>query len=569
MKECESPYILKYYGSYIKENYIWIIIEYCDAGSVLDLMRITDKNLNEEQIASILQMVLQGLVFLHDKKKIHRDVKAGNILLNRDGYAKLGDFGVSAQLVNSFSKKNSKIGTPYWMSPEVIMQSLYNQKCDIWSLGITSIEMAEGEPPNSKIRTFLVMKYIVKEPPKGLTNPEKWSKDFNDFVTKCLTFDPVKRPSAKELLSHPFINKFCRGSSLIAELVNLSLDEISQYRKTYLNDESDREDSCINGTQMFNSVIYNSTIKTIDNKDNFGTVIINDGNNINNNCNNSFVNTSTGYNTSKKVMKKNNSYNNSQNNVKNSNNKANYNYMDLINRFGVNGLSYDEEKEKEFLVIKKVGEDDNIAGLSFGINKKSIKKNSLKSSNSNKSFDYNYEGNTLKKITQPDNNETIVVKKENFLNNKEMFNSIRKENKNKSENITTSTNKLSIDPIFLKDLIHDDEVNSKSINEIEQNLNFITDEMENEIKITKQKYEKRIKKFKNSVEFLKSNPHLKNIKEHEEFNKFKNRFEFTKLGTIRSTAADDCDISIGIPSFYAINAPKNNNYKSNNIKNKF
>ncbi len=190
-------------------------------------MRITDKNLNEEQIASVVQMVLQGLTFLHDKKKIHRDVKAGNILLNRDGYAKLGDFGVSAQLIHSFSKKNSKIGTPYWMSPEVIMQSQYDMKCDIWSLGITCIEMAEGEPPNSKIRTFLVMKYIVKEPPKSLTQPSKWSKEFNDFVCKCLTIDPARRPSAKELISHPFITKFARGNSLIAELVNISLDEIS------------------------------------------------------------------------------------------------------------------------------------------------------------------------------------------------------------------------------------------------------------------------------------------------------------------------------------------------------
>ena len=126
LKQCNSPYIIKYQNSYLKNNKIWIIIEYCDAGSVLDLMRITNKYLNEEEISSITQMVLKGLIFLHDQKKIHRDIKAGNILLTKEGYAKLGDFGVSAQLMHSFSKKISKIGTPYWMSPEVISQNSYD-----------------------------------------------------------------------------------------------------------------------------------------------------------------------------------------------------------------------------------------------------------------------------------------------------------------------------------------------------------------------------------------------------------------------------------------------------------
>ena len=212
LKQCNSPYILEYFGSYIKNDSIWIIIEYCDGGSVLDLMRITERNLTEEQIASIITMVLNGLSFLHEQKKIHRDIKAGNILLTREGFAKLGDFGVSAQLMHSFSKKVSKIGTPYWMSPEVISQNNYDSKCDIWSLGITCIEMAEGEPPYSEVRTFLVMKKIISSPPKGLTKPQLWSSEFNDFVSKCLTFDPVKRPSAKELLKHKFIIKNNKGN---------------------------------------------------------------------------------------------------------------------------------------------------------------------------------------------------------------------------------------------------------------------------------------------------------------------------------------------------------------------
>ena len=423
MKECNSPYILQYYGSYIKNNNIWIIVEYCDAGSVLDLIRITEKNLNEEQIATIVVMVLQGLVFLHEKKKIHRDVKAGNILLNRDGYAKLGDFGVSAQLLHSFSKKNSKIGTPYWMSPEVILQSQYDQKTDIWSLGITCVEMAEGEPPNSKIRTFLVMKHIVREPPKGLTNPEKWSKEFNNFVSLCLTVEADKRPNAKDLIKHPFILKFSRGNALISELVTVSLDEIAHYRKTYLNDEDSQDDEpCCNETQKFNSVIYN-TVKSAN--DECGTMIVN------------------------RVEKE---------TTRNKNDK-NYNLMDLINRFGVNGLSYDEEKLKE-------------------------------------------EMKSPIKITP-----------------KEMFNSMRRENK--SDNIKNHE----LLEKNISELINDPDINQKKIGELENDLKVINKEMEEEIHNIKKRYEKKIKKFNESIEFLKSNPHLKNLNEYESFNKFKHKLK--------------------------------------------
>lgn len=128
-------------------------------------------------------MVLKGLQFLHENKKIHRDLKSGNILLNNEGFAKLADFGVSAQLKNSYSKKYSRIGTPYWMSPEVIQKSEHNQSTDIWSLGITCIEMAEGEPPYSTMKPWKAMMSIVSSPPKGLTKPQLWSNNFNSFIT--------------------------------------------------------------------------------------------------------------------------------------------------------------------------------------------------------------------------------------------------------------------------------------------------------------------------------------------------------------------------------------------------
>ena len=240
LKQCDSPYILKYYSSYIKNNTIWIILEFCDGGSLLDIMRITNKFYSEKEIASIIKMVLKGLQFLHAQRKIHRDIKAGNILLTDEGVAKLGDFGVSAQLTNSISKKVSKIGTPYWMSPEVISQKSYDSKCDIWSLGITCIELAEGEPPYSEVRTFLVMKKILNNPPKGLTNPNLWTNDFNDFVQKCLIFNPTQRPTAAQLLNHSFIQNNNQGKGIIIQRLIKAMPLINKFREEINQEESQR-----------------------------------------------------------------------------------------------------------------------------------------------------------------------------------------------------------------------------------------------------------------------------------------------------------------------------------------
>ena len=138
-------------------------------------MKITKRTLNELEIASICQFVLKGLEYLHDTKKIHRDIKAGNILLDDKGNAKLADFGVSATLINTYSKKKTLTWTPYWMSPEVLSNSEYNKKTDIWSLGITAIEMAEGNPPYAHINYMRAMFVIQKKPAQSLTQPEKWS----------------------------------------------------------------------------------------------------------------------------------------------------------------------------------------------------------------------------------------------------------------------------------------------------------------------------------------------------------------------------------------------------------
>ena len=139
-----SDYIVKYYGSYFSRqtNTLWLILEYCASGSVIDLMLAMDRTYTEIEIATIIKMVLQGLIVIHNKNLIHRDVKGANILLSEDGYAKLGDFGVGAQLLTEKYRKSKK-GSPYWMSPQVASNIKYDFKTDIWSLGITCLELIE------------------------------------------------------------------------------------------------------------------------------------------------------------------------------------------------------------------------------------------------------------------------------------------------------------------------------------------------------------------------------------------------------------------------------------------
>lgn len=207
MKGCRSPFIVRYFGSYFKDSELWIVMEYCGAGSVCDMMKICDQTLSEDQIAVVCKDVLQGLAYLHGLRKIHRDIKAGNILLNNKGASKLADFGVSGQLSDTMAKRQTVIGTPFWMAPEVIQEVGYDFKADIWSLGITCIEMAESKPPYSNIHPMRAIFMIPSRPPPRLTEPDKWSKEFNDFIVKTLTKSPDQRPGATELLEHPFITK--------------------------------------------------------------------------------------------------------------------------------------------------------------------------------------------------------------------------------------------------------------------------------------------------------------------------------------------------------------------------
>ncbi|XP_063298744.1 TRAF2 and NCK-interacting protein kinase isoform X12 [Pelobates fuscus] len=208
--------IATYYGAFIKKNppgmddQLWLVMEFCGAGSVTDLIKNTKGNtLKEEWIAYICREILRGLSHLHQHKVIHRDIKGQNVLLTENAEVKLVDFGVSAQLDRTVGRRNTFIGTPYWMAPEVIAcdenpDATYDFKSDLWSLGITAIEMAEGAPPLCDMHPMRALFLIPRNPAPRLKS-KKWSKKFQSFIESCLVKNHGQRPSTEQLMKHPFI----------------------------------------------------------------------------------------------------------------------------------------------------------------------------------------------------------------------------------------------------------------------------------------------------------------------------------------------------------------------------
>ena len=228
-----SKYIVKYYGSYFsrKSNTLWLILEYCSSGSANDLMFSMNRTFSEVELATIMEMVLQGLALMHKKNLIHRDIKGANILLSEDGYAKLGDFGVGAQL-STEKYRMSKKGSPYWMSPQIASNLKYDFKTDIWSLGITCIELLEGEPPFSQLKPSNVMEKISKDPPdvSEMIDLNEHTLQFKSFIEHCLEVDPKKRYTAEELLQHEFIKKFSKGRKYMISLIKKHENDVEKFR---------------------------------------------------------------------------------------------------------------------------------------------------------------------------------------------------------------------------------------------------------------------------------------------------------------------------------------------------
>ncbi|XP_078537714.1 myosin-IIIb [Lissotriton helveticus] len=214
------PNVVKFYGMFYKADQfaggqLWLVLELCNGGSVTDLVKSMLKSaqrLDEAIISYILYGALLGLQHLHNNRIIHRDVKGNNILLTTEGGVKLVDFGVSAQLTSARLRRNTSVGTPFWMAPEVIAceqqyDYSYDARCDVWSLGITAIELADGDPPLSDMHPVKALFKIPRNPSPTLRHPHQWCRGFSYFISQCLIKDFEKRPSVIHLLEHPFIRQ--------------------------------------------------------------------------------------------------------------------------------------------------------------------------------------------------------------------------------------------------------------------------------------------------------------------------------------------------------------------------
>ncbi|KAL5016280.1 hypothetical protein ScPMuIL_005869 [Solemya velum] len=250
LRQLKHKNTIDYKGCYLREHTAWLVMEYC-LGSAADILEVHKKALKEIEIAAICLDALEGLSWLHCQGKIHRDVKAGNILLTENGLVKLADFG-SASLA---CPANSFVGTPYWMAPEVILamdEGQYDGKSDIWSLGITCIELAERKPPLFNMNAMSALYHIAQNESPTLAGGE-WSDDFRNFVDTCLAKNPSDRNTADELLEHPFIARNY-PSNVIMDLIHRTKNAVReldnlQYRrmKKILMGDSFEDETRMNG----------------------------------------------------------------------------------------------------------------------------------------------------------------------------------------------------------------------------------------------------------------------------------------------------------------------------------
>lgn len=229
LSKCDSPYIVGYFECFMRGNHMgpspivhnglkqqapnemWIVMEYCSGGSMSDFLEASQSDhmvLPEDCIRAVCASIVLGLEYLHGVANVcHRDIKCGNVLLTEDGHVKLADFGVSAELSNTINKRKTVVGSPYWMAPEVIRESHYDGRADVWSLGITAIEMAEGAPPHHNLHPLRAIWVIPTKPAPTLADPDQWSPEMLDFVRCCCQKDPSQRHDSALLSAHPFVKQ--------------------------------------------------------------------------------------------------------------------------------------------------------------------------------------------------------------------------------------------------------------------------------------------------------------------------------------------------------------------------
>ncbi|KAM3865119.1 STE20-like serine/threonine-protein kinase [Diretmus argenteus] len=249
LASCNHHNIVKLLDAFYYDGKLWILIEFCAGGAVDAVMLELERPLTEPQIRVVCRQTLEALVYLHDNKIIHRDLKAGNILLTLDGDVKLADFGVSAKNTKTLQRRDSFIGTPYWMAPEVVMCETskdrpYDYKADIWSLGVTLIELAQIEPPNHEMNPMRVLLKIAKSDPPTLMQPSRWSPEFSDFLKRCLDKHVDNRWNTTQLLQHPFASSVTDNRplrELIAEAKAEVTEEIEEHKEEEEEEDTDTQ----------------------------------------------------------------------------------------------------------------------------------------------------------------------------------------------------------------------------------------------------------------------------------------------------------------------------------------
>lgn len=214
LSRCDSPFIVGYFECFIKsaptKSEMWIVMEFCRGGSMSDLLQgfFNNVQIPEDVIRAVCASIILGLQYLHGVANVcHRDIKCGNVLLTEDAHIKLADFGVSAELTNTLHKRKTVVGSPFWMAPEVIREYHYDGRADVWSLGITLIEMAEGQPPHSNLNPLRAIFVIPNRPAPTLADPDWWSPEMLDFVRCCCQKDPNQRQDSALLSTHPFVRQ--------------------------------------------------------------------------------------------------------------------------------------------------------------------------------------------------------------------------------------------------------------------------------------------------------------------------------------------------------------------------
>jgi len=216
MKTSHHDNIVDFFDAYcVEDRQLWVVMEYMDGGCLTDILeQFEDIKLDESQIALCCRDTLRALSYIHSLHRIHRDIKSDNLLLDTEGHVKLADFGYAAQLTQKQQKRNTVVGTPYWIAPELIRGHDYGTKVDIWSLGIMLMEMVEGEPPYMEFPPLRALFLITTKGIPPLKEPGKWSPHLLDFFNKCIEKDVEKRPTADQLLKHPFVQKSCSYAEL-------------------------------------------------------------------------------------------------------------------------------------------------------------------------------------------------------------------------------------------------------------------------------------------------------------------------------------------------------------------